>query len=71
MLQWGLQAFGLPIGSALCVSFPTRLPRRHTRLDCRVDVELHMPVLLVRDGAGGVGAGAHQSSHSCDGVVYY
>ncbi|CAA3003006.1 hypothetical protein LR48_Vigan05g137400 [Olea europaea subsp. europaea] len=36
-----------------------------------VVVELHMPVLPLRDGVGGAGAGADQSPNSCHGVVYF
>lgn len=30
-----------------------------------------MPVLPLRDGVGGAGAGADQSPNSCHGVVYF
>ncbi|KAL8468691.1 hypothetical protein ACS0TY_031764 [Phlomoides rotata] len=71
VLRWRLQAPRVSIGLALCSSLSPHLPRRHTYLDCRVNVELHMPLLSVRDAAGGDGARAYQSPNSCHGVYWY
>ncbi|KAL8461135.1 hypothetical protein ACS0TY_032563 [Phlomoides rotata] len=40
-------------------------------INMRVNVELHMPLLSVRDAAGGDGARAYQSPNSCHGVYWY
>ena len=38
--------------------------------DFQVVVDVHMPLLLVRDGTSRACAGADQGPHSCDGVVH-
>ncbi|XVE51441.1 hypothetical protein DITRI_Ditri02bG0040700 [Diplodiscus trichospermus] len=42
-------AFRLPVGSALRLPIPSHLHSRRNLLDCWVGVDLHLPVLLVRN----------------------
>ncbi|CAL5411375.1 unnamed protein product [Camellia sinensis] len=65
-----MQAFGLSLGSALCLLIPPPLSRRHRRLGGRVGVELLMPMLLVRDGDSGASSVLDQGSDSCHEVVH-
>ncbi|KAK8642073.1 hypothetical protein V6N13_011435 [Hibiscus sabdariffa] len=64
------QALGVSVGFALCFSIPPHLRSRHNRLDCRVGVELHLPLLLVRNHPGRVRTWFDKGSHSCHEVVH-
>ncbi|KAJ0016753.1 hypothetical protein Pint_10443 [Pistacia integerrima] len=65
-----MQAFGFPLGPALCLPRSPPLSRRSHCLDRRVGVDLYMSVLLVRDCNSGVCAVADQGSLSGDEVVH-
>ncbi|CAL5346146.1 unnamed protein product [Camellia sinensis] len=55
-------AFGLSLGATLRLLGPSPLTHRSHYLDCRVIVDMHMPMLLVRDNNSGASAGVDQGS---------
>ncbi|WCJ27162.1 hypothetical protein M5689_008930 [Euphorbia peplus] len=65
-----MQAYRLPFRPSLRVSCLNHLSCWDPCMDCRVDIELHMPVLLMRDGSSRVRSGFDQSSHSHHQVVH-
>ncbi|KAH7568816.1 hypothetical protein JRO89_XS06G0055600 [Xanthoceras sorbifolium] len=65
-----MQASWLSLGPALCLPRSHNLTRRNRCLDCGVDIELYMSVLLLRDYIGGVCTRFDQSSHCCLEVVH-
>ncbi|KAK8551492.1 hypothetical protein V6N12_040129 [Hibiscus sabdariffa] len=65
-----MKALGVSVGFALCFSIPPHLRSRHNRLDCRVGVELHLPLLLVRNHPGRVRTWFDKGSRSCHEVVH-
>lgn len=70
VLRRRLQALGVSIRPSLRFPLSPHLHRRRRHLDRRVVVDVHMPLLLVRDGTSRACAGADQGPHSCDGVVH-
>ncbi|KAH7859105.1 hypothetical protein Vadar_031612 [Vaccinium darrowii] len=65
-----MQALGLSLGSSLRLPIASPLPRRCHHLDHRVSIDMHMPMLLVRDGDSGASAGVNQGSFSRHEVVH-
>lgn len=70
VLRRRLQALGVSIRPSLRFPLSPHLHHRRRHLDRRVVVDVHMPLLLVRDGTSRACAGADQGPHSCDGVVH-
>ncbi|KAL7211674.1 hypothetical protein ACSBR2_014512 [Camellia fascicularis] len=65
-----MKAFGLSLGATLRLLGPSPLTRRSHYLDCRVIVDMHMPMLLVRDNNSGASAGVDQGSLSRHEMVH-
>ncbi|CAL5410160.1 unnamed protein product [Camellia sinensis] len=65
-----ITAFGLSLGATLCFLGPSPLTHRSHYLDCRVSVDMHMPMLLVLDNNSGASAGIDQGSLSCREMVH-
>ncbi|KAK9047726.1 hypothetical protein V6N11_053562 [Hibiscus sabdariffa] len=65
-----MQALRLSVGFALCFSIPPHLHSRHNHLDCRVGVDLHLPVLPVRNHPSRVCTWFDKSSNSGHQVVH-
>ncbi|KAG5114351.1 hypothetical protein JHK82_037620 [Glycine max] len=63
-------ALGFSLGSSLRLSRPPRLNSWPRRLDSWAIVDMHMPLLFVRNSNSGVCVGVGEGSTACYGVVH-
>lgn len=69
-LRLRVQASGLAARPPLRPPLPHHLHHRHHHLDRRVAAVVYLPLLLVRDGAGGTGDRARQGPDPRHAVVH-